>query len=367
MEERKSNFELLRIVAIVMVLISHCTLYGVLRSGSPYAYENWKDSGLLYQLISAFSIVGNIGVGLFFTITGYFFIQRDSSFNNIYKTVKTTLFYAVFLIIILIGFNFAVGVFQYHSRGEIIISLAQMLFVPITGSVWWYVTAYIALMLVAPSYNRFLRRLNQSGLIVWLLCLLVFGYTLGNLGSAFHDFEKALFFYTLGGFLSYGAIKHNRLPISILFSIIGFTLNGLFQFGTLYFMTENTGDVVLYRKIFSMLSIMIADPVAVIGLFGLFSSIKIQSRLINKISPHVFGIYLFHEAPLMRTVLWEWLLQPYKYFNSKMYIPCLIVCGLIVFFLGLVVDIVRAHVFDKALNTVLVNIYGKVKERLVIH
>ena len=71
---RKSNIELLRILAMIMIIAHHYCLYG-----------GWnKISGLsLNNAILDFLIIGGkVGVAIFILIAGYFGIKSEFNFKN---------------------------------------------------------------------------------------------------------------------------------------------------------------------------------------------------------------------------------------------------------------------------------------------
>ena len=213
-------------------------------------------------------------------------------------------------------------------------------------------TAYIVMILIAPTYNQFLKKLNKRGISIWILLLLVFGYTLGNLGSDFHDLEKALFFYTLGAYVRdyEDNVRNKKWVTFLMFSVIGITLNGICQYGIFSFAIQNMANAVLFRKISSMIGHLVAEPLACFGIFCLFSRLSFCSRKINLIAQHTFGVYLFHETPALRTLIWIYLLRPYKYYGKSLYLIYILICVLIVFSAGVLIDIFRVKLFAKSLN-----------------
>lgn len=244
-----------------------------------------------------------------------------------------------------------------------ILEAAQLVFVPITGSVWWFVTAYIVLMLVVPSYNRFLERLSRQGMLLLLLLLLLFGYTFGNLGSNFHDLEKALFFYTLGVYFKdyVHNINNKRIIFFWVFSFTGVIINGICQYKIFTYALLDTSNAVIFRKAFSMAGYLIAEPLACIGIFGLFSIITIHSKKVNWIAKHTFGVYLFHEAPAIRVVLWLYILQPWKSYGKTLFFIYVPACVLVVFITGVLADVIREKVFGRLMYEITEKAIEKLK------
>lgn len=65
---RQTNIEILRIIAIFMIIVFHYVLH-----------DEWKfETGTINQMIiETFLILGELGVNLFMLITGYFMIERE--------------------------------------------------------------------------------------------------------------------------------------------------------------------------------------------------------------------------------------------------------------------------------------------------
>ena len=99
-EGRKSNFELLRIFSMVLIILYHLVLYGCGRAADSYSLSN-----IIY---SFFSCGGKLGVALFIMITGYFMIDKDKDIN-IKKMVRLegqVLFYSFLSFLIYNIFTF---------------------------------------------------------------------------------------------------------------------------------------------------------------------------------------------------------------------------------------------------------------------
>lgn len=77
--ERKSNVELLRIVAIFMVVMSHYAFWGIMDGNANEAYMIWRQGTMVNKIISSTMVLGNVGVGIFFLISGYFLITREKT------------------------------------------------------------------------------------------------------------------------------------------------------------------------------------------------------------------------------------------------------------------------------------------------
>jgi hypothetical protein len=97
---RKSNFELLRIIAMLMIVASHLGVHGVKHVLFPnlanVAYNGGTFANKIF--VSFCSTGGSIGVALFFMISGFFSCRKEKL--SIKKISLQTAFYSIFLAVI---------------------------------------------------------------------------------------------------------------------------------------------------------------------------------------------------------------------------------------------------------------------------
>ena len=78
MVKRQSNFELLRIVAMVMIIFHHFAYHG----GFVWDFSTITIEHLWYNLII---MGGKIGVNIFVLISGYFLILNKDKIVNLFR------------------------------------------------------------------------------------------------------------------------------------------------------------------------------------------------------------------------------------------------------------------------------------------
>ena len=138
--ERDSNFELLRIVAMLMIIGHHLALYGAPCDDPSYISPNI----LLCQFIQG---GGKLGDNIFILITGYFSITTDKvNYLKIYRLWKQMVFF------MLVDYFIAAAA-GYTSFS--FLSFLSCLFPMMTGQ-YGFVTGYVTLLLFVPYLNRLL-------------------------------------------------------------------------------------------------------------------------------------------------------------------------------------------------------------------
>ena len=106
--KRQSNFELLRIFAMVMIVSHHLAVHGVV----PEAF--YESSSLLNKSFAAFLIPGGtIGVALFFMLSGFFLCGKEK--GSVKKVALEAAFYSFLIAIV---FAFGLGLSRILTGGD---------------------------------------------------------------------------------------------------------------------------------------------------------------------------------------------------------------------------------------------------------
>ena len=93
---------------------------------------------------------------------------------------------------------------------------------------------------------------------------------------------------------------------------------------------------------------------AAAGLMAIFLHCKpFQSKFINTVAGCTFGVYLIHENPAMRVILWERLLNNAPYIDSAWLIPRVLAAAAIVFCGGAVIEYLRQLTVDKPMTKII--------------
>ena len=91
-DNRESNFELLRIISMILIVLHHYALHGGL-----FQPNNLNEKVGLFILLG-----GKIGVNVFVIISGYFLVNSKFRIKKLLQLIGQVYFYAIFIIISLI-------------------------------------------------------------------------------------------------------------------------------------------------------------------------------------------------------------------------------------------------------------------------
>lgn len=104
--KRESKFELLRIVAMFMIVAAHYAGHGIKHVLAPEALNGFLSGSLLNRAFVSFLIPGGkVGVGIFFMLTGYFMYGKNISARKIIKLVAEVYFYSILIFILWGGYK----------------------------------------------------------------------------------------------------------------------------------------------------------------------------------------------------------------------------------------------------------------------
>lgn len=140
---RNSSIELLRIIAMFMILAHHFIVhngYDVLKLGL-------GPERIFFQLVMAGG--GKVGVVIFFSISAWFLLDREQTIKSNLKRVwimeRELLFWSLILVTFYLVFD----------RADLSMKLMVKSVMPLSMGVWWYATAYAIFLMLPPSLQRF--------------------------------------------------------------------------------------------------------------------------------------------------------------------------------------------------------------------
>ena len=335
---RSSNLELLRIVSMLLIIICHSSTHG----GFALAEQVLSANKLFLQLIT---FGGELGVCCFILITGYFMINSTFKIKKLLKLVFEVLFYSVGIMLIFYGFGLA----------EFNLTTLVKSLLPITHTLYWFVTAYVMLYILSPFINILLKNCSRKMHAVFILVLfsagsLVPSLTLGNMYV--NNLGLFICFYAIAAYIRmypdacaswFKKTKENFLAFAGIFllfaaSVLTFDLIGNY----IELVARNATHF-----------IALSSPLIILGgvcLFLGFKNLKIpSSKFINQVALSVFGVYLIHDNPFVRTWLWHDVFRNAMWFESPYLVLIILGMGVVVFCGCVVIDQVRIRVVERPL------------------
>jgi hypothetical protein len=361
---RKSNFELLRIVAMLMIIAHHFASHGIQHDlDGNVAYVIWRNGSFINKISDClYAPGGKIGVGIFFMLTGYFLINKYSF--SLKKVVLESTFYGVFNSIIYIVFLCA-GVLPMPENkiNSILIPTVLALFNPAIGGVWWFISAYVMLILLLPFLNRILNNFTQKGYLIFLVVFWIILYSIGSLGTPYSSVMMGIFFYSIGGFIRlFGRkIEFKKLIVFITIFIVFWCIDAYCIYLNASNISTLSGiEVILINQV----QISICWPICAILLFKMFESINIGSHnLINEIASTTFGIYLIHDFGPFRYIIWDKILRVDVLYTKQLFSLYAFLVVILVFIVCSVIDMIRQALFEPAMLRIATSLMDRFKKK----
>lgn len=334
--QRNSAFELLRIIAMILIVFHHFAVHG----GFEWDTQSLSIPYFWYNFIA---MGGKIGSNVFVLISGYFMVNSKNSIFNFKKVLKfwgQIFFYSIAIYCIFV----LAGVSKFG-----IISFVKTIF-PITFGSWWFASAYFVLFLIHPFLNKLLHCLEKKSYQCLLVLLIICWCIIPTFTTSPYESNSLLWFitlYTIAGYIRiYGLnlrfTSKQYFALCGVFSVLTYLSNVLFSFlgtkwnifaaHTRYFYGEQKLPVLLIS----------------LTLFMAFASIKMSyHKSINIIASATFGVYLIHDNEVVRHFLWLNVFKNVQYQNSLMLIPYSIGVVILVYTACTVIDLIRQQILEK--------------------
>ena len=343
---RQSNIELLRIAAMLMIVGHHMAVHGIYHvTAGENAYSVYSIGTQLNKAFtSLFAPGGEIGVAIFFMITGYFQITKNTF--SLKKIILQSFFYGAFCTIAFGIIELLGGMAPLYVVKNIGKFAMKAVFTPITGNVWWFVTSYIIIMLLSPFINRYLNKLNKKGYIITILFIWILWYCAPYLNGA----EKT---------------GRDRAWYLILFVFTWVISAALFyKIAEYNIIAKVSPEVSMLSSIYSLINTIAVVPVCAYAIFRFFESLRLgQVNMINTIARATLGVYLIHDSDVGRQCIWKLLARPDMYYQSAIFPVMAVLTVLAVYISCTAVDLLRIRYIEPKLMNLLDKLEGIFRKR----
>ena len=340
--KRQLNFEILRIIAMCMIITMHYLTKGL---NVPKLSEDLSLFNMLWWLIYAFSVGA---VNIYVLISGYFLADSRWRIDKVFSLYLTVWLYSVLVPLTLD----ALGIVDL---GRLSLGDWQQLLLPIEYEHYWFATAYVMMYILSPVLAIAVRSLNRELLRGVIAGLVVLFSVLKSINPYLIPWDKygndVLWFIVL--FMIAGYIRRFGIQASITLRVLTYILTSI-----LIFVSELILGVIVNKtgKLEYMLDMLCANNhilvlLASVALFTAFIELKTDTinekagKIILLFSSSTFGIYLLHENLLVRS-RWALWLGVDRLNNTALKLLYLIISIAALFAVGTLIDRVRAGLFN---------------------
>lgn len=327
---RKSNFELLRIISMMMVVGLHYlnpNMGGAIGQQSPGEINYY----ITYFLEGLF----HTGVNCYILITGYFMLNKKSvSFDKVVNLLIMIIFYG--------ALHYSVALLAGWQTFSIVGLVKGVL--PILAGLKWFIVRYIILYLLIPYINLALNSMSKKGIQSFLLIMLFFFSLWPSMlpGAPNADNGYGIINFVVLYSIGYYLRKHYVAGKSKLFYLSIFMLCGVVTF-VAKLITERFSIPFITVWAYDFLPIIIGS----VSLFIFFSMIEVQSKLINYVSQFTLAVYFVHADQSTQIGLYRGVFKTDDFWHSPYFILHMIATTIILYIAGTIIGIAQKWLFDK--------------------
>jgi len=341
---RNSRIDILRAVSMLMIVTCHFIYHGIRHVTEGDTFPDLGFSASLTGEINFFfcQLLGyltNIGPNLFILITGYFLIKPRDFRYALRKALHLWLVIVFYSLASLLAASLLTDGKAFSTQ-ELLACI-----LPVWSRQYWFMTMYLPLLLLSPFLAKGASALIKRDYQWLLLVLLILNFALSGVG--------------------YGPVFLGPVPLP--FYIFVFLVGGYFR---LYGCPARYVQYGIYVYLLGYLALAAAGTVAQLhfapaGTFPhikgmannsitLFMSVLVFAWVITRsqketrmgqwainISPYVLAVYLIHDNPLIRPLLWNSLVHPRDYIQQPYLIPYCIVSSIAIFVIGIGIEWLR--------------------------
>lgn len=298
-KKRDINFDVLKIFAMMLII-----------SGHYFTHTNLSKSDPLSQIgvvISIYKPIYVLGVNIFILITGYFQSENLFKKEKLFRIWKDVVIWSIICSI--------VGcIYQICYSDKISFVLLIKSFFPVFTREYWFISAYIVLYIISPYINKMIKLCTKKEIENLLFIMFVFfslwpsvySNSLDNTGGF-----GIIWFVVL--YITGAYIRKFPIHINCKICFLGLILYEILMISIKYvstiFLTNYVSGIdvmvnaVMYKYNFPLVYI------ASIFIFVLVSNFPINifknERIILSLSVITLDIYVIHENPFIREILWN--------------------------------------------------------------
>lgn len=336
MKERDHSLDLLRILCMLLVVFQHFFVHGYYGGGQLRAGSlNWY----LINLIYPFHLVC---INCFVMLSGYFQCTKPFRLKRLVSIWVQVVVYSVGLYLAVVLLR---GGFSLRELGGYAL--------PVITERYWFVTVYFLMYLVSPLLGRAIAAMSKR--THFLCCCILLGiFCAADTVAAFTGGTWADDGTSLGWFcVMYLTGAYLRLHVPTVprhrwgFAVYaGCTIAVALSRFLAIIVTVRCFGRPSHTSLFYDFTSLLVIP-ASIGLFLAIRTIHVGNKagkLISFLAPLSFGVYLIHDHPSVRPLLWRWL-KPYALADSLWMLPYAAVCIVGIFSVCCGIEWVRQKLF----------------------
>lgn len=346
-KERNSAIELLKIIGIILIVMSHVAQ--TISYKNPYIpiYNYVIDlthatSNIQHLILSMLRYGGAIGNTIFFACSAYFLLD-SKKFNGKKWFAMLLEIWFISVVILVISYLFSGDTI---NKSFIIKSLFPTIF-----SNNWYMTCYLLFYPLHPILNKLIDNLEKKQLfrMTSVLIVLYLGIALIKDGLLFYNYLILwiTIYFIMAYMKKYLSNVVNNKKINIIIFIVSSLVNlALILLINILGLKVDLLSNRLWQFAKNCNPFIIAS---VISLFNLVRNLNYKNVFINKVSSLTLLVYLLHENIIFRTYYRPYMVNYiYENYGYKYILLETILLSLVIY----VVSLIISYIYDVTLRKV---------------
>ncbi len=345
---RNIGLDMLRIVAMLMIVCLHILLKGDFINSENIKYCN---------AISFLEVICIVAVNCYVLITGFFQVKSEIKMNKIVKIWVKTLFYSISIYIILL----IVG------KADFSIIDGIKSFFPVVTNHYWFITTYLVLYMISPFINKMINQLNKNEFKKLLIILIIIFCLLTSIlpneflldGTGGHGIIWFVILYLVGAYIRL-YLKTNLYNNKR--NLLGYLLITIFSYFlllTIIYICNTLNIKDLSGKVYAYN--FVTTFIASVFLFLYFKNLNIKNdiiiKIISRVAPLTFGVYLIHDHSVLAPKLYLEILNLDYWWNNELQfiiIPCVAIG---IFVICIIIEKITQTTIQKWIYNFLKKIY----------
>lgn len=348
MKNRLSNFDIMKILSMLMIILGHILGHGGILKNT---------TGNLNIFLTFVMIICMVHVNSFILITGYFQHSKDFKLSKFVSLNNAMWFYKIIIMIIFLKLGLTT-----LSNIEIFKTL-----MPINYWDYWFIAVYLFLYLSSPLLNIIIKNINQKqhkliiiSMLLVLSILSTFTIQVAYNNSNGYSLANFIMLYFIGAYISkydikiLEKLKVQQTRIICAFGIVICAYINLSLSLNVNNFNWNNEFLLYIKDIINNAQFSYCNPLIILQsvfYFYFFKTLKIKSKIISIIASTTLGIYLIHDNALMRNYIYTQIFKlPLETIYTKMIIPKIFLYTILIFLIGCIIELIRKKVFKLFFN-----------------
>lgn len=360
-KEKMANLEVLRCVAMMMVVALHYLGKGNLLGDTNV--PGMSGTGLVAWVLEAFCIVA---VNVYMLISGYFLSTSSFKLSRLITLWLQIWFYSV-------SVGLLAAVTGILPAEEFDTHYLLTLLFPVSMEHYWFVTAYVFLYVMMPLVTLAVKRMNKKqmqlvvAVLLMMFCVLksVLPFRLETDTKGYSCIWYLCVFMTAAYIRKFGCPLLNKRWKAVCLYVVA-SLLALAEMLALRYVYLRTGSFELIMGI-SFEYNHILPFLASIGFFMAFAMTEVSgffAKVAKTVGPYTLGVYLLHENVGVRYAWQNWLWAD-KVTGIGDVLALTLIAVVTVFVIGVSVDMLRSYLM-KGVHVILLKLapYRKIVSKM---